>query len=319
MEIMEFCEKVKSALEQDKDNNTEVRIQRMSKNNGVVLHGLSLVKPRENITPTLYLENFLRRYEAGETFADIMREIRMAIQRNRVNEDFDVTIFTDFDKAKKRIVYKLINVEKNRELLNEVPHMLYMDMAIVFYYLMEKDLIGGYATILVHNSHMRSWSVQVEDLYSYALANTRKLLPPVLLNMEDMMLSIMKGEQPDTAGDESLDDILENINLRDDHYPMYVLTNRERYYGAITVLYPEILERISEEMGRDLYVIPSSVHEMILIPDLKLDNPENLIYMIREVNEHEVKEEEVLSDSLYYYDRNAKELRIFHAAVAAMQ
>ena len=95
-----------------------------------------------------------------------------------------------------------------------------------------------------------------------------------------------------------------------DTVPMKVLTNDKRIQGAACVLYPGILEKISEESRKNLFVLPSSVHEVILLEDTGEENPEDLKRMIYEVNRTNVAAEEVLSDSLYYYDRKQKNLRI---------
>ena len=194
MEMKAFCEKVKAALEDMTDEGMEVRISEVRKNNGIVLHGISVFRPDVNITPTVYLEQFLERYEDGETFANIMRQIKTVLEENRLEESFDVTLFTDFQKARKQIVYKLVNVPRNREILQEVPYMPYLDMAVIFYYLLDEQQADGYATILIRNTHLKYWGITKEELYETAGANTARMLPPALRNMEDMMRQILTRE-----------------------------------------------------------------------------------------------------------------------------
>ena len=155
LSMQDFCEKVKTALQNELEENRVVRISEVPKNNGIVLHGVSIFEPGVNITPTIYLEEYLKRYNEGETLAALIREIKSILRRNAMDESFDISLFTDLEKAKRRIVYKLVNVPKNQNLLKEVPYIPYLDMAIVFYYLLEDQEVGGYATILIQKTHIQ--------------------------------------------------------------------------------------------------------------------------------------------------------------------
>ncbi len=313
MEMKDFCEKVKAALEKDLEEGAVVRISEVPKNNGITLHGVSIYRTDVNITPTIYLEECYKRYEDGETFANIMRLIKNALEKNRLENSFDVTEYVDLEKAKSRFAFKLVNIPKNHKLLEEVPYIPYLDMAIVFYYLLDEEQIDGHATITIRNSHMKMWGITAEDLFSYALTNAGKLLPPAIRNMEDLMREILYRQNypmqhkhnpwnPEWPGELSMDELLRDMIHHGGRAPMYILTNRSRRYGAGCILYPGLLKQIGQEIHSNFYVLPSSVHETILLPDLGLENPEVLLEMVKEVNESEVPEEEVLSDSVYYYD-----------------
>ena len=330
MDMKAFCEKVKAALTEHTEEGMQVRISEVRKNNGIVLHGVSVFRPGINITPTVYLEQFLERYEDGETFADIMRQIETVLDENRLDESFDVSIFTDFKKARERIVYKLVNVQRNGEILEDVPYMPYLDMAVVFYYLLDEQQTDGYATILIRNTHMKYWGITTEELYEIAASNTVKLLPPKICNMEDMMRQILAGGiselqskknpwDPEWPEKLSIDELISQVIGEDQQVPMYVLTNRSHYYGAAGILYPELLKCIGERLESNFFVLPSSVHELILLRDLGVEDAATLMDMVKEVNRTEVKAEEVLSDSVYYYDREKETLCILRREAYAVQ
>ena len=330
MEMKEFCEKVKAALTETAEEGMQVRISEVRKNNGIILHGVSVFRPGINITPTVYLEQFLERYENGETFADIIRHIKEVLEAGRLEESFDITLFTDFKKAKDRIVYKLVNVSRNRETLEEVPYVPYLDMAVVFYYLLEDSEAEGYATILIRNTHLKYWGISAEELYEIARGNTVKLLPPEIRNMEDMMRRILGRNfsefqnkknpwDPEWPGTMSMDELIGQVIGEEHEVPMYVLTNQSHYYGAACILYPELLKCIGECLNSDFFVLPSSVHELILLRDPGMADAETLTEMVKEVNRTEVKEEEVLSDTVYYYDRDKEVLCILRNESYAMQ
>ena len=330
MEMKAFSEKVKAALENNTEEGMEVRISEVRKNNGIVLHGVSVFRPGINITPTVYLEQFLERYEDGEPFTDIMQQIKTILDENRLDESFDITLFTDFQKAKDRIVYKLVNVQRNREILEEVPFVPYLDMALVFYYLLDEEQADGYATILIRNTHMKYWGITKEELYGIASVNTVKLLPPKIRNMEDMMRQILAREftefqnkknpwDPEWPEKMSMDELIGQVISEDQQVPMYVLTNQSHYYGAACLLYPELLKCVRETLKSNFYVLPSSVHEVIILQDPGMADVETLMDMVREVNMTEVKEEEVLSDSVYYYDSEKEGLCVLRCEAVAMQ
>ena len=321
LSMQDFCKKVKTALQNELEENRVVRISEVPKNNGIVLHGVSIFEPGVNITPTIYLEEYLKRYNEGETLAALIREIKSILRRNAMDESFDISLFTDLEKAKRRIVYKLVNVPKNQNLLKEVPYIPYLDMAIVFYYLLEDQEVGGYATILIQKTHLKHWDINVQELYSYAIANTERLLPPVMENLEEMMHDILRQEfgdfkkkknpwNPEWPEEVSVDDLLEDVLGERHGVPMYVLTNKYRYYGAACILYPNLLKKIYEELHCSFYILPSSIHEVIILPDLGIEAEDNMLDMVREVNETEVKAQEVLSDSIYYYQVDQEGLRI---------
>lgn len=203
--------------------------------------------------------------------------------RVRKNQKIDMEFFNDYEKVKERICFKLIHYKRNESLLHGIPHFAYLNLAVVFYYAYEGKELGK-GTILVRNSHMKSWGVTREELYQAAKENTRRIFPPELVNMEDLIQRMTEREEVEEL------------------FPMFVLTNTCKQFGAVCILYKEQLEQVAAKMKKNLYLLPSSVHEMILLPDCG-ERPETLRRMVEEVNETQVAEEEILSDSVYYYDR----------------
>ncbi|MCR5251047.1 MAG: DUF5688 family protein [Lachnospiraceae bacterium] len=321
MDMKEFVEKVKKALGEYAGERCEIRISQVRKNNGILLTGISLFREESNITPTIYLDDYLARYEDGEPFGSLMNEVIKLLERSGEDKHFDVSSFLDWNRARERIAYRLVNAEKNRELLEEIPHMLYLDMAIVFYYLLGEGDFGN-ASILINLRHMEQWGVSKEALYSEAVANCRRLLPESLQSMEELMRDILLEdikkkvkEIPEEESDagESMEklaeEMLESVMDGRGDVPMFVLTNRAKYYGAACMLYPGVLRSFAERLGKSLYILPSSIHELILLGDNGMEAPGKLRDMVRQVNETQVAADEVLSDSIYYYDLPTDELR----------
>lgn len=271
--------------------DTRISIDSFSHNNRLSLDGLTILEPGSNISPAIYLESYFEQYRQGTNFTEIRTQIVQYYQQHRYEQNIDVSFFTCLDKVRPRIAYKLIHYEKNRELLKEIPHFSYLDLAIVFYYLVPGES-GQNASILIHNTHLLYWNISKDNLLLFAQQNTPHLLPDSCESLADMILSILPGiGQPDLSEE-----------LRDKQLPMYVLTNERRYFGACCILYPDVLKKISEKLEDNLILLPSSIHEFILIPAGFADNPDDFREMVCEVNQTGVTPEEILSDSIYFYD-----------------
>lgn len=317
MEVYEFAQKVTKALSDYYGEGTEVKTHKIYKNNGVQFYGICVLEKDRNIAPTVYVNEFFARYQKGETFANVMREIIQILEQNRVEESIDVEFFTNYENVRKKLVLRLIHEEKNRELLKEVPHQKFMDLAVVCHCIMTNEEIG-YGAILIHKQHLEVWGIDEETLLRDAFENSPKIEPGSILKMSEMIKEILRGsvkEQIDKISDireerkdELLDITLENMAREVEEIPMYVLTNGRKYYGAACLVYPDMLKRISEKLQGDFYVLPSSVHEIILMKKTDALEEASLNQMIEEVNQTQVTKEEWLSNHAYLYQSNSGKL-----------
>ncbi len=287
MGIEQFFDMLKEALETKIGNDVSIVFTHVLKNNGVVEDGICISKPEGNVSPNIYIKEFYERFLRGETVMAIAEEIAALYLRESGSIKFDVSGFLDFDKVKKAVVFRLISIGRNEELLKEVPYRRFMDLAMVFYYIVPgmdgKDVNGS---ILIRRSHLEMWGADEELLYEAASDNTPKLLPMEVKKMGQL-----------------LKELKSTIRIPfdpDDYIPMYVLTNRERWNGAAVMAYPGVIRDMAKELGESLYIIPSSIHEVIVVPDR--GQMEGLGSIIREVNDTQLDPKETLSDHPYYYD-----------------
>ena len=298
MEIQEFFDMVKEELEDRGPEGVSVEQSNVIKNNGVTQIGITLVRPGEPVSPNIYIEPYFEDFLKGRSVIDIAEEIICRSEDAKRQIRFDMEEFTDFKKASQRIVFKLVNQEKNRRLLQQIPHCGYMDLAMVFYYLLpeeekekekekEKGRRGGYATILIHNSHLAMWKVTAEMIGEIAKENTPRLLPAAIIGMGELLRQMMQHV-------DIPDELLESQG-------MYVMSNDVRMNGAATMAYPDIVRRFADNIGKNVYIIPSSIHEVILVPETGRERGLNA--MVSEVNRTQVDPREVLSDHVYYFDR----------------
>ena len=295
MEFTNFTELVRNEVEKRTGDGHSVQITTVTKNNGVVLRGITVLREGCNISPTIYLNDFYGAYRNGTaTIGTITDDVMDIYERNKIGKSIDMDDFLDYETAKHHIVYKLVNTERNRALLEGIPHVSFYDLSIVFEYLVSQDNMGT-ATILISNAYMKTWDIDTKELYQTASINTPVLRKYELRSMNEVLREV--------AGVMDFGDMC-------DSFPIYVLRNETGVQGAACILYPRLLRDFAEASQSDLFIIPSSVHETLILPHADPADSVQIKEMIRDINETAVDPEEVLSDNLYIYEQCTNELRM---------
>ena len=294
MEYKEFVEYIKMNAGYIAGEGGNITINHVIKNNGCEMDGLVIMEKGKDIAPTIYLDSFYELYTNGEHIKNIIRQIEVIYEQNKNNVTFDVNILKHFDTIKDKIVYKVVNYRSNEKLLEQVPHKRILDLAVVFYCLLDNEY-GRSATALIYNNNLKNWNVTIDDVYKAALKNT----PDLLHSKISSMAEIIKKCGVNVDGEE--------VDLKD-YVPsdMYVLTNESKLNGAACILYENVLYDFAQKLGADLYILPSSVHEVILLPKLSMFEKDELVNMVKEVNTEGVAADEVLSDHVYEYNRTER-------------
>ena len=300
MDISEFAVKVCNAMRKTLGMDCRVECKEVRKNNGVILHGLLVLGENRNVAPTIYLDTFLEAYEAGATFGSIIQRLSDICREDMLRESVDMEFFRSFERVRDRICYRLIGRKGNEELLEDIPYIEFLDLAICFYYAYHGESLGD-GTILVHNSHLELWDTCTAELFGLAKRNTQRLFPWVCNSIAEVLGEIAGEDESSEEADEEA--FLQEI-------PMQVLSNDKRTQGAVCMLYPDVLDTLSGKGKRNFFILPSSVHEVILLEDTGAGSIPELKKMVTEVNATQVAPEEVLSDSLYYYDSTDKRVKI---------
>ena len=260
---------------------------RVLKNNGVKMDGFSCCVRGRKEQPTVYVNHYY--YEGihrGE-IRKLAQQILKVQRESLLEKGNDLLQVLEYEKMKERIYYRLISRERNEELLRDVPHLFWLDLAVVFYLKIPEEIIRN-ATALIHNSHMKQWGIDLKELYHIAAENMAEI--PVML--------------------EPMEQLLEGYGLEGKTSGMYVLGIREREYGAAVMLIPDVLRRCFRQIGEEFYVLPSSIHEVILLPVSYSGNPAELEALVKEVNETCVTPEDYLSGRVYRYFSDTGELKI---------
>lgn len=302
MEIDSFARIVKDSVKEQLGDDYHVIVCETDKNNGVVYTGLKITKEDFRISPLVYLNDQFRRYENGDTTLPEVADYAASLGKKK-NPSVDMRQFLNYENIKGSIVYKLVNTERNRELLEDIPHRDFLDLSIIFQCMLAGASCEA-ASILIHNVHMKLWDVTVDDLFGAAKENTPRLMGCELMSMGDVICEIMQAETPE---DYDRDACMSEFK---DYVPMYVLSNRYRIEGAACILYTGLLSDICDQLESSFYIIPSSIHEILILPADNTDKSEEIRAMIQEVNNTQVAAEEILSYSLYFYDREGHRLYI---------
>lgn len=293
MEYREFLENVRKEVESRYDSNVNVTLNHVMKNNGTELDGITIMEKDKNIAPTIYINSFYDRYREGVSLKAVVSEIIRIYNQNKNSININADYFENYENVRKTIVYKLVNYQKNKKLLEDVPYKRVLDLAVVFYCLIEQRK-GVSATALIHNEHLRIWNVTEDEIYNDALKNTPVLLAGSIVPMSKI-LSEIAGTAPVDNDEKVCEYTGEDI--------LYVLTNSSRVNGAACILYDNLLKKFANDVHSDLYILPSSVHEVIIVPKKNAFDKSELADMVREVNEHGVSQDEILSDNVYEYNR----------------
>lgn len=295
MTFLQFKNKLLAELCTDFGSDYKIEILTVPKNNEVTLQGLSIHKKDLNVSPTIYLESFYEEYLLGTPFEEIIKEIKQTYYKTTPPTNFDIRFFTDFDSVRPHICMKLIHYQRNEELLKEIPHIRFLDLAVVFYYLFPIAMCEN-ATILIYNHHLSLWDTNAEELFDIAKENSPQLLPYYL----DDIYSVM--DQSDAC-------VPSPASPR-----IYVLTNSDKLFGASAILYPQLLSLIAHRMGCDFVIIPSSIHEVLLVPYTEKAPPSHYEEMIAEVNDTQLAQEEILSDHAYFFERSTDSISCYTAS-----
>lgn len=320
MEYNQFVDDVQNCIRVKVEDGYEVKVNRIKKNNSVILDGIVLFREGDTISPNIYLNNYYSRYMEGESVDTIAQDIINTYKESKRRqapeyEQFEFKFEFKFENIKDRIVYRLVNYSKNTKLLEEVPSVRFLDLAITFHCLVKQDE-EGIGTIRITNEHLENFGLSVKELMQLAVKNTSRLFPLKISTMEDVIYSLFKKElcgmavSSEEENEEMFRKLFAQILPEDGGPKMYILSNEAGINGATAMLYRDGLKEFANRLDCDFYILPSSIHEVILVPYDESLSREELKNMVSEVNGSQVPVDEILSDKVYIYRRKNNRVEI---------
>lgn len=303
-----FLNNVTEQIRQALGEGYDLTLRKVPKNNGLILDGLCITQGKDQAAPTIYLNSCYSRYLSGQSIEDIAAELLSLYRANHVPPDVDYGKLSQYKDMKPRIACKLIHAASNQELLQEIPNIPWLDLAIVFYLCIHED-DSGLMTAVVHNDHLDIWNISLEELKETAFSNTPLLFPPVISSMARMIEELNHSIEENTS---SYPDISAIPELPDPgpSSPFFVLSNSSGIHGASCILYPDVIKNFADLMEKDIIILPSSIHEVLLLPDEGDISCSEMSRLVTHINQTEVPKEDRLSNQVYLYSRSRQTLTL---------
>lgn len=271
------------------------------------LDGFSVYEDDDNleciIAPTLYVEDFYKEYEdCGsiiQTLNEIAKTIKMGIQVASVN----AKPFSNLKYARDKVIFQLINTKRNTSLLKELPHRDFMDLSIVY------RVVAGFdencvSSALVNEGMRETLEVTEEELFDLALENTTKMLPFKIKSMDEIIVNMLKRSGNFT------EDIYERLEHIPDEKRLFLITNKYAFCAANALLFPEVFEKIADSLESDLYVVPVSVNELMVLKAVPDNSISDILELVRHSNSLDSSMGEILSDNVYFYSSKNRSISI---------
>lgn len=296
MSFDKFVEWIADDLRRLLGENYKVEAESVRKNNGIMLKALTIRCTDDCVAPVIYMEPLYKSYKNGSSIDKLIQTIMRKIENERPISFMMAENTQSLERVRDFIVYRLISKSKNEELLKDIPWTEWNDLAIIYYlYLSVNE--DKQMTTIIHNYQTEKWNLSVDELHELAKENTPKLCPSTIGRLDHIILG--------------LDECAEEMITYDTEHPMlYVLSNITGINGAACMLYDGVIKSFADEMDSSLIILPSSIHEVLLIKYDEAMDLEVFKNMVRRVNEEDVPAEDILSDNVYIYDRLSGEIRV---------
>ena len=291
----EFVSQLRCRLYEIIPEDVNMEVNPVLKNNSLHLDSLVLFRQGSNCSPSFYLQNYYKKYRNGYDIDVLAEDIYERWQRFIDSTDNQIPDLS-LAHCRDRIVYRLVNASRNREMLKKVPFIPFFDLAIVFYYVLRNNA-DGIQSLRINTVIQKRWELTIKDLFHLASQNTPRMFPERFRSMHEFL------EQYPMPEELSSEDVPWELSP-------YVLTNSNGINGAAVWLYPEVLERTGQKLGASYYILPSSTHELLILKDQNTHTSKDLLDMVYCVNRKCVDPEEFLSDNIYFYDCQKKNLKM---------
>ncbi len=297
MDYQEFKEKFKKDVEAKMvGEDVEITTREVKKLNDRY-DALTITPEGSNIGVNLPMDRFYNAVEAGMDYDEALEKAYYIIESGLDQApDLDISELADYSRMKGKLAMEVVSAEANAEMLETVPHKNMEDMAIVYRFVINSDE-DGRSSVLVTNQMIESMGITPEQLHADAMENAPQLKPVEIKGMTEVLCELMGIEQAEMMG-------VGPVAPEDEQ--MFVASVPDKVHGASVLAYEGFMEQAAERAGGDFYILPSSLHEVLIVPDNGNVKLEDLESMVRDVNATQVAPEDKLTDSVYHYDSKDK-------------
>ena len=288
-----FGDEILRRLTATAEQSCFVSLEQVDKNNGQKKEGIVIRAEGSRISPVFYLDVMYEQYLQGISLEELIEGIWKFYWEEARKKQFDVNDFMDWSRVKSRLFLRVVSTEMNREALETTIHKEILDLSAVVYARLDHPSGDGIASVSIRKEHLSLWQQCEEDVYAIALQNTRQENISFVSITNSISGMLSEGER----------ELLLDDELMAMESPLFVLTNEAKLFGAVCMLLPEVMDQIVDEKGDDLYLLPSSIHEILILKTSELNDPPRLQHMVQDINEMQVPMEQRLSNHVYRYSK----------------
>lgn len=263
----------------------------------IVKDGLYLLSSSDmfRISPAIYMDDMYKDYKENGHFESVMKTYAEKLEK-MLNRTPQLAYKDIFDKG--RIFFQLIHTKQNQALLSNVPYRAWNDLSIVYRW----DIAVSNEQVIsqiINHDFAQYMNMDEANFFKEAWINTKKEYPIMIKNMNDVLLDIIL--EKDVFRD------FVDLYINNEEWHVWIISNQKNYYGAVSVLYEEELYKLAQQLNKNLYVLPVSIHEMIIVPAITPDLFKKLSDIIMYIYQT-ISVEERLSNQVYYYNRNLRKI-----------
>lgn len=294
MDYQQFLFTITAGLQSAYPADEKVTVQTTEQKHTAKIKTVSLYHRGKRTTPLIYMAPFYRMYQHGHSLENIQKELKSVLDMVARNKTIEGEVFTEFASASTCLTIRLISYQSNQEFLKLVPHRRILDFAVVYQLVFEgtEENAGMMGAAVVYHDHCRIWNVTEDILFQTALSTMMRRFRPALNSVESLIGVPMQQQSG---------------------FPhLFALSNNRAFFGAAVILYPGVLRKASQRLGGAYYILPSSVHEMLLLAKTGTGEniPMQLKAIVEEVNLTDAVSTEFLSNHVYAYNPESDEVCI---------
>lgn len=243
------------------------------------------------------LERFYEAYDEGRPLGEVVDQAVETVTHGiEQRPDFDIDSLMDYSQMKGKLAMEIVSAETNKEMLENVPHKNMEDMAVVYRFVLNSEEQGR-ASVLVTNQMLDTMGITAEQLHKDAMEIAPQLNPAEIRGMSEVMVEMMGPEQAEMMG-------ITPVAPEDEQ--LFVATVPDKTHGASVLAYQNFMDQAAERVGGDFYILPSSIHEILIVPDNGRMQLKELEAMVRDVNATQVAPCDKLTDNVYHYSAQEK-------------
>lgn len=309
MEYREFLDALQDEIRKRLGDDYTVTIREVTKNNSKKYDCIYIMPDNENISPAIYVDTYYKEYQMGRDLESVVIKIidfYFSSKADGSNRLYNLSDIDNYDKVKERIVARMVNRDMNEEMLLTCPHKEILDFAITFHYLVPNSEKSheNEASVRINDEIFNLWNVDFEEFANRAFENTIRLEPPTFTPMAkvlDRIASKLKFVR---------NEVEKEIRYKCD---AFVLSNNSGFYGSTAMLYNGLLREIASAFDDNLLLLPSSVHEMLVVRFEDKSVLPQYLKMVEQVNDTQLEVTDLLSYNIYVYDKNEDKIKIYPA------